>query len=169
MKAWIKWLEGAAFLGESGSGPGIVPDGASKAGGRNLGARPMEAVLIGLGACSAFDVVAILDNGRQTFAGREVELAAARKGTALKVFTKIHLHFVLTGVGLDGDKVARAIRLSAKSTARPQPCLARTPRSPTKSRSSRAARGGGQDCHRIGRDKGCLVRHSPRFEALDLK
>ena len=114
MKARIKWIEGAAFLGESGSGHGIVLDGAPEAGGRNLGVRPMEALLIGLGACSAFDVVAILNKGRQPFAGCAVEVAAERKGTAPKVFTKIHLHFVITGAGLDGDKVARAIRLSTE-------------------------------------------------------
>ncbi len=114
MKARIKWIEGAAFLGESGSGHGIVLDGAPEAGGRNLGVRPMEALLIGLGACSAFDVVAILDKGRQPFAACEVELEAERKGTVPKVFTKIHLHFVLTGAGLDRGKVARAIQLSAE-------------------------------------------------------
>ncbi|MEE8507298.1 MAG: OsmC family protein, partial [Kiloniellales bacterium] len=69
MKARIKWIEGAAFLGESDSGHGIVLDGAPESGGRNLGVRPMEALLIGLGACSAFDVVAILNKGRQPFAG----------------------------------------------------------------------------------------------------
>ena len=114
MKARIKWIEGVAFLGESDSGHGIVLDGAPESGGRNLGVRPMEALLIGLGACSAFDVVAILNKGRQPFAGCEVELEAERRETAPKVFTKIHLHFVLTGAGLDGDKVARAIRLSAE-------------------------------------------------------
>ena len=114
MKARIKWIEGAAFLGESDSGHGIVLDGAPESGGRNLGVRPMEALLIGLGACSAFDVVAILNKGRQPFAGCEVELEAERRETAPKVFTKIHLHFVLTGAGLDRGKVARAIRLSAE-------------------------------------------------------
>ncbi len=114
MKARVKWIEGAAFLGESGSGHGIVLDGAPEAGGRNLGVRPMEALLIGLGACSAFDVVAILNKGRQPFAACEVELEAERAETIPKVFTKIHLHFVMTGAGLDADKVARAIRLSAE-------------------------------------------------------
>jgi putative redox protein len=114
MKARVKWVEGAAFLGESGSGHAIVLDGAPEYGGRNLGVRPMEALLIGLGACSAFDVVAILNKGRQPFAGCEVELEAERKGTAPKVFTKIHLHFVMTGAGLDPDKVARAVGLSVE-------------------------------------------------------
>ena len=114
MKARIKWIEGAAFLGESGSGHGIVLDGAPESGGRNLGVRPMEALLIGLGACSAFDVVEILNKGRQTFAACEVELEAERSETVPKVFTKIHLHFVMTGAGLAPDKVARAIQLSAE-------------------------------------------------------
>ncbi len=114
MKARIKWIEGAAFLGESGSGHGIVLDGAAEYGGRNLGVRPMEALLIGLGACSAFDVVTILNKGRQPFAACEVALEAERRETAPKVFTKIHLHFVLTGAGLDADKVARAVGLSVE-------------------------------------------------------
>ena len=114
MKARVKWIEGAAFLGESGSGHGIVLDGAPEFGGRNLGVRPMEALLIGLGACSAVDVVAILDKGRQPFAACEVELEAERSESVPKVFTKIHLRFVLTGAGLDADKVARAIRLSVE-------------------------------------------------------
>ena len=114
MKARVKWIEGAAFLGESGSGHGIVLDGSPEHGGRNLGVRPMEAVLIGLGACSAFDVVSILNKGRQSFAACEVELEAERSETIPKVFTKIHLHFVMTGAGLDADKVARAVRLSAE-------------------------------------------------------
>ncbi len=114
MKARVKWIEGAAFLGESGSGHGIVLDGAPEAGGRNLGVRPMEALLIGLGACSAFDVVTILNKGRQPFVACEVALEAERADTAPKVFTRIHLHFVVTGAGLDPDKVARAVRLSVE-------------------------------------------------------
>ena len=114
MKARVKWIEGVAFMGEAGSGHGIVLDGAPEAGGRNLGIRPMEALLIGLGACSAFDVVAILNKGRQAFAGCEVEVAAERSDELPKVFTKIHLHFTMTGAGLDPDKVGRAIQLSAE-------------------------------------------------------
>ncbi len=114
MKARVEWIEGVAFRGQSGSGHSIVLDGAPEAGGRNLGVRPMEAVLIGMGACSAYDVVTILNKGRQTFAACEVELEAERADTAPKVFTKIHLHFVLTGAGLDADKVARAVRLSVE-------------------------------------------------------
>ncbi len=114
MKARVKWIEGAAFLGEAGSGHAIVLDGAPEYGGRNLGIRPMEALLIGLGACSAFDVVAILNKGRQPFAACEVELEAERRETAPKVFTRIHLHFVVTGAGLDPNKVARAVGLSVE-------------------------------------------------------
>jgi len=114
MKARVKWIEGVAFLGESGSGHGVVLDGALESGGRNLGIRPMEALLIGLGACSAFDVVEILNKGRQPFAGCEVEVAAERSETIPRVFTEIHLHFTMTGAGLDPDKVARAIQLSAE-------------------------------------------------------
>ena len=114
MKSRVKWIEGVAFLGESGSGHGIVLDGAPESGGRDLGIRPMEALLIGLGACAAFDVVSILDKGRQAFAGCEVEIEAERAETLPKVFTKIHLHFVMTGAGLDPNKVARAIQLSAE-------------------------------------------------------
>ena len=114
MKARIKWIEGVAFLGEAGSGHGIVLDGAPNSGGRNLGVRPMEALLIGLGACSAFDVVGILNKGRQRFAGCEVEIEAERAESTPKVFTKIHMHFVMTGAGLDPHKVARAIQLSAE-------------------------------------------------------
>ncbi len=114
MKARIKWIEGVAFMAEAGSGHGMILDGAPQSGGRNLGIRPMEALLIGLGACSAFDVVEILNKGRQPFAGCEVEIDSERTETLPKVFTKIHLHFVMTGAGLDSGKVARAVTLSAE-------------------------------------------------------
>ncbi len=115
MKARVKWIEGVAFLGESGSGHGLVLDGAPEAGGRNLGIRPMEALLIGLGACTAFDVVTILRKGRQPLADCEVEVEAERAETDPTVFTRIHVHFVVTGAGLDPAKVARAIKLSAET------------------------------------------------------
>ncbi len=114
MKARVKWIEGVAFLGESGSGHAVVLDGAPEHGGRNLGVRPMEAVLIGLGACTAFDVISILKKSRQPLADCVVEIAAERAETVPKVFTKIHVHFVVTGVGLDANKVARAVTLSAE-------------------------------------------------------
>ena len=114
MKARIKWIEGAAFLGESGSGHGIVLDGSPEAGGRNLGVRPMETLLIGLGACTAFDVISILKKSRQPLADCVVEVEAERAETVPKVFTKIHVHFAVTGTGLDPNKVARAVSLSAE-------------------------------------------------------
>ena len=115
MKARVKWIEGAAFLGESGSGHAVVLDGAPEAGGRNLGIRPMESLLIGLGACTAFDVVSILKKGRQPLADCVAEVEAERAETVPKVFTRIHVHFVVTGTGLDPEKVARAIQLSAET------------------------------------------------------
>jgi putative redox protein len=114
MKARIKWIENVAFLGETESGHAVVMDGSPDAGGRNLGPRPMETVLIGTGACSAFDVVLILKRGRQPIKDCVVELNAERAETDPKVFTKIHFHFIVTGDGLDRDKVARAIELSAE-------------------------------------------------------
>jgi putative redox protein len=110
MKARIKWIENVAFLGETESGHAMVMDGSPDAGGRNLGPRPMETVLIGTGACSAFDVVLILKPIKDCV----VELNAERAETEPKVFTKIHFHFIVTGDGLDRDKVARAIELSAE-------------------------------------------------------
>ncbi len=115
MKARVKWIEGVAFLGESGSGHAVVLDGAPEAGGRNLGIRPMESLLIGLGACTAFDVVEILRKGRQRLAGCVAEVEATRAETPPKVFTRIHIHFRVTGPGLDRAKVARAIELSAET------------------------------------------------------
>ncbi len=115
MRARVKWIEGAAFLGESGSGHAVVLDGAPEAGGRNLGIRPMESLLIGLGACTALDVVSILKKGRQPLADCVAEVEADRAGTVPKVFTRIHVHFVVTGTGLDPKKVARAIQLSAET------------------------------------------------------
>ena len=115
MKARVKWIEGATFLGESGSGHAVVLDGSPEAGGRDLGIRPMESLLIGLGACTAFDVVSILKKGRQPLTDCVAEVEAERAETVPKVFTRIHVHFVVTGTGLDPKKVARAIQLSAET------------------------------------------------------
>ncbi len=115
MKARVKWIEGATFLGESGSGHAVVLDGSPEAGGRNLGIRPMESLLIGLGTCTALDVVSILKKGRQPLADCVVEVEAERTETVPKVFTRIHVHFVVTGTGLDPKKVARAVKLSAET------------------------------------------------------
>jgi len=114
MKARIKWIENVSFLGESGSGHGVVIDGPPEYGGRNLGPRPMELLLLGVGSCSAFDVVQILKRGRHPVADCEVRVSAERADTVPKVFTRIHLHFVVTGSGLSERAVERAVALSAE-------------------------------------------------------
>lgn len=114
MKARVKWIEGAAMLGESGSGHGIVMDGPPDLGGRNLGVRPMEMLLMGLGGCTQFDVLLILGKARQPVTDCVVELTAERAETDPKVFTRIHVHFIVTGRGLDPLRVERAITLSAE-------------------------------------------------------
>ena len=114
MRATVKWLDGVAFVGESGSGHAVVIDGAPEAGGRNVGPRPMETLLIGLGACSAFDVVMILRKARQTVADCRVELEAERADAVPAVFTRIHMVFVVSGAGLRESAVRRAVDLSAE-------------------------------------------------------
>ncbi|MFT0625085.1 OsmC family protein [Ectopseudomonas guguanensis] len=114
MKARVQWAGEALFLGESGSGHAVVMDGPPDAGGRNLGIRPMEMLLIGLGGCSNFDVVSILRKGRQPVERCEVFLDAERAGEEPKVFTRIHLHFVVKGRGLKEAQVKRAVELSAE-------------------------------------------------------
>jgi len=114
MKARIKWIENVTFVAESGSGHGVLLDGAPEAGGRNLGPRPMEMLLLGLGGCTAFDVVHILRRGREQVTDCIVEVEAERAETDPKIFTSIHLHYVVTGRGLAESKVARAISLSAE-------------------------------------------------------
>ena len=113
MKCRVKWLEHMSFVGESGSGHSVVMDGAAEAGGRDLGVRPMEMLLLGLGGCTAFDVVSILCKSRQQLVDCEVELEAERAEEIPRVFTKIHLHFIVSGKDLDKKKVARAVELSA--------------------------------------------------------
>jgi putative redox protein len=114
MKARVKWIDGVAMLGESGSGHGIVMDGPPELGGRNVGVRPMEMLLMGLGGCTQFDVLMILRKARQTVTDCVVELTAERAETDPKVFTAIHVHFIVTGRGLDPQRVERAIKLSAE-------------------------------------------------------
>ena len=112
MKARVKWVDGMAFVGESGSGHAIVMDGAPEYGGRNLGIRPMEMLLIGLGGCTAFDVVQILRRGREQVTDCIVEVEAERAETDPKVFTKIHVIYRVKGRNLAPAKVERAISLS---------------------------------------------------------
>jgi len=113
MKCRIKWLDHMSFVGESGSGHSVVMDGAPEAGGRNLGIRPMEMLLLGLGGCTAFDVVSILHKSRQRISDCEVEIEAERAAEVPKVFTSIHVHFIVSGRDLDKTKVSKAVALSA--------------------------------------------------------
>jgi putative redox protein len=114
LKARIKWVENALFLGESGSGHAVVMDGPPESGGKNLGVRPMEMLLIGMGGCASFDVVHILRKGRHDVRHCEAMVEADRADTDPKVFTRIHLHFVVSGKGLAEAVVERAVRLSAE-------------------------------------------------------
>jgi len=103
-----------SFLGESGSGHTLLMDGSPEAGGRNLGIRPMEAILIGAGGCTSFDVILILKRSRAEVTDCVVEMDSERADTDPKVFTKIHLHFIVTGKALKPELVERAIKLSAE-------------------------------------------------------
>ena len=114
MKARVKWLDHMSFVGESGSGHSVVMDGPPDLGGRNLGIRPMEMLLLGMGGCTAFDVMLILQRGRQEVIDCEVELSAERAEVEPKVFTRIHAHFIVTGKALSEKHVKRAIGLSAE-------------------------------------------------------
>lgn len=102
------------MLAESGSGHAVVLDGAPEHGGRNLGVRPMEMLLMGMGGCTQFDVLLILQRGRHDVRACEVELEAERADTDPKVFTRIHAHFRVTGKGLTEKAVARAVQMSAE-------------------------------------------------------
>lgn len=114
MECIVRWHEGMSFIAETGSGHLVAMDGAPEAGGRNLAPRPMEMVLAGTGACTAFDVVLILKRSRQAVTGCEARLVADRADADPKVFTKINFHFVVTGRDLKPDAVERAIKLSSE-------------------------------------------------------
>ena len=114
MKARIRWVEGVTMVGESGSGHALVMDGPPEFGGRNLGVRPMEMLLLGMGGCTQFDVLLILRKARQQVTTCVVELEAERAAEDPKVFTRIHAHFIVSGHNLKEQQVERAIRLSAK-------------------------------------------------------
>jgi putative redox protein len=114
MKARVKLIEGVSFVGQSESGHSVVMDGPPDSGGKNLGVRPMEMLLLGLGGCSAFDVVHILRKSRQAVTDCVTDLSAERADTDPKVFTKIHVHFTVTGKGLDPKRVEQAVKLSAE-------------------------------------------------------
>ena len=114
MNTRVKWLDNMSFVGESPSGHSVVMDGPPEAGGRNLGVRPMEMLLLGLGGCSSFDIVSMLKKGKQDIVDCEVEISAERADSEPKVFTKIHLHFIISGNDLSEKRVKRAIELSAE-------------------------------------------------------
>ena len=114
MKARIKWIENVSFVAESGSGHALVIDGAPEGGGRDLGPRPMEVVLMGTGGCTAYDVMHILRKSRAAVTDCVLEIEAERAAEDPKVFTKIHFHFVVTGKGLKPAQVERAVQLSAE-------------------------------------------------------
>ncbi len=114
MKAKITWINDRAFLGESGSGHSVVMDGAPEAGGRNIGFRPMEMLLLGLGGCTAFDVVMILEKSREKITGCEVELEATRASEDPKVFTSVKLIYTFKGHNLKPASIERAVNLSAE-------------------------------------------------------
>ena len=114
MQVTIKWIDGVSFVGESETGHAVVLDGAPENGGRNVGMRPMEMLLIGMGACTAFDVVTILKKARQPILDCVAEINAARADEIPKVFTTIHVHFIITGNNLNQTQVERAVKLSAE-------------------------------------------------------
>jgi len=114
MKARIKWVEEVTFVGESASGHAVVMDGPPDMGGRNLGVRPMEMMLLGLGGCTTFDVVHILKKSREAVTDCVAELSAERAESEPKVFTKIHVHFIVKGQNLKEAKVRKAVELSAE-------------------------------------------------------
>ena len=114
MKARVKWIEKMAFVGESESGHAVVMDASPDVGGRNLGPRPMEMLLLGTGGCSSIDVILILQKMRQQVSDCHVEIEAERAESEPKVFTKIHLHFVVKGKGIKAEAVEKAVKLSAE-------------------------------------------------------
>jgi len=114
VKTRIKWVEGVTFLGETDSGHAVVMDGPPDSGGRNLGPRPMEMLLLGLGGCTTFDILMILKKSRQNVDDCVVEISAERADKEPKIFNKIHVHFIVTGKDLKEKHVERAVSLSAE-------------------------------------------------------
>ena len=114
MKPTVKWVDGAMFLGESGSGHSVVMDGPEDHGGRNMGVRPMEMLLLGMGGCASFDVMSMLKKSRQQVKDCRCELVAERVDAVPAVFETIRLHFVVTGTALKESHVKRAVELSAE-------------------------------------------------------
>jgi putative redox protein len=126
MKARVKWVEDVLFVGESGTGHTVVMDGPSEAGGHGTGMRPMELLLLGLGGCTSFDVIDILKKSRQDVTDCVVEVSAERSEEAPKVFTKIHVHYTVTGRNLKANFVDRAVKLSTEKYCSASIMLAKT-------------------------------------------
>ncbi|OQS45933.1 OsmC family protein [Chromobacterium violaceum] len=126
MQARLKWVDGVCFMGETGSGHAVVMDGAPEGGGRNLGPRPMELVLLGTAGCTSYDVITILKKSRQNVRDCWVDIQADRADADPKVFTRIHFHFVVVGRELKPDAVERAIKLSAEKYCSASIMLAKT-------------------------------------------
>ncbi|NJN45705.1 MAG: OsmC family protein [Candidatus Competibacteraceae bacterium] len=114
MKARVRWVEDMTFIGEAASGHAVVMDGPPELGGHNLGTRPMEMVLLGLGGCTAIDVISILRKSRQAVSHCVVEIDAERADSEPKVYTRIHVHFIVSGADLNENHVRRAVNLSAE-------------------------------------------------------
>jgi putative redox protein len=128
MECTVRWVAdaGMVMLAETGSGHVVTMDGAPEGGGRNLAPRPMETLLAGAGGCTAYDVVLILQRGRHVVTGCSVQLKAERAETDPKVFTKLHLHFVVSGKALAEAAVARAVALSHEKYCSATAMLGRT-------------------------------------------
>jgi putative redox protein len=127
MECSVRWSgEGMTFLAETGSNHVVAMDGAPDGGGRNLAPRPMEMVLVGTGGCTAYDVVVILKKSGQDVTGCEVKVTSERAATDPKVFTRIHMHFVVRGRALKRNLVANAIRLSHEKYCSASIMLAKT-------------------------------------------
>ena len=131
MKARASWVEGMAFMGEAGSGHSVIMDGAPEYGGRNIGIRPMEMLLIGLAGCTGFDVVSMLKKGRENVTGCEVEVEAQRATEDPKVFTRIHISYRISGRGLSPAKAERAVALSKEKYCSASIMLGKTARMTT--------------------------------------
>lgn len=114
MQTTVKWMDGAMFVGESGSGHSVVMDGPEDLGGRNLGPRPMEMLLLGTGGCAIYDVMSMLKKSRQAVQDCRVEIQAERADAVPAVFTRLNMHFVVSGAGLKESHVKRAVELSAE-------------------------------------------------------
>lgn len=114
MKTTVKWIDNMLMVGESASGHGIVMDGPEEIGGHNLGVRPMEMLLLGMGGCTTVDVISILKKMREDVTDCRCEVSGVRADEHPKIFTDIHIHFIISGNNLDEKKVEKAITLSAE-------------------------------------------------------